>query len=172
MGWLNSIANKLDDMVTNWTISQVESTLDDLQTMMQQVESKSQIREYNTQFLRDVMALKSVDLEDENETLDQNNDIKDEDYTENNSLLSKAIKKWTNDAISLEAAREKIKHFLRKFILFFVSLFVILFHFLKATVTSLFILPITYNQLTTCFTSFVSTNCIGKRKLGNPEVFK
>ena len=71
-----------------------------------------------------------------------------------------------------EAAREKIKHFLRKFILFFVSLFVILFHFLKATVTSLFILPITYNQLTTCFTSFVSTNCIGKRKLGNPEVFK
>ena len=29
----------------------------------------------------------------------------------------------------LEAAREKIKHFLRKFILFFVSLFVILFHF-------------------------------------------
>lgn len=72
----------------------------------------------------------------------------------------------------VEAAREKIKHFLRKFILFFVSLFVILFHFLKATVTSLFILPITYNQLTTCFTSFVSTNCIGKRKLGNPEVFK
>lgn len=49
MGWWNSIANKLDDMVTNWTISQVESTLDDLQTMMQQAESKSQIREYNTQ---------------------------------------------------------------------------------------------------------------------------
>ena len=66
MGWWNSIANKLDDMVTNWTISQVESTLDDLQTMMQQAESKSQIREYNTQFLRDVMALKSVGLKDEN----------------------------------------------------------------------------------------------------------
>ena len=31
-----------------------------------------------------------------------------------------------------EAAREKIKHFLRKFILFFVSLFVILFHFFKS----------------------------------------
>jgi hypothetical protein len=28
-----------------------------------------------------------------------------------------------------EAAREKINHFLRKFILFFVSLFVTLFHF-------------------------------------------
>ena len=43
MGWWNSITNKLDDMVTNWTISQVESTLDDLQTMMQQAENKNQI---------------------------------------------------------------------------------------------------------------------------------
>lgn len=51
MGWWNSITNKLDDMVTNWTISQVESTLDDLQTMMHQVENKNQIREYNMQFL-------------------------------------------------------------------------------------------------------------------------
>ena len=72
----------------------------------------------------------------------------------------------------VEAAREKIKHFLRKFILFFVSLFVILFHFFKSDGDVAFYLPITYNQLTTCFTSFVSTNCIGKRKLGNPEVFK
>ena len=68
MGWWNSITNKLDDMVTNWTISQVESTLDDLQTMMHQVENKNQIREYNMQFLRDVVALKSVHLEDKTET--------------------------------------------------------------------------------------------------------
>ena len=37
-----------------------------------------------------------------------------------------------------EAAREKINHFLRKFILFFVSLFVTLFHFLKSDVTVAF----------------------------------
>lgn len=37
-----------------------------------------------------------------------------------------------------EAAREKIKHFLRKLILFFVSLFVILFHFFKSDVTVAF----------------------------------
>ena len=37
-----------------------------------------------------------------------------------------------------EADREKINHFLRKFILFFVSLFVTLFHFLKSDVTVAF----------------------------------
>ena len=37
-----------------------------------------------------------------------------------------------------EAAREKINHFLRKFILFFVSLFVTIFHFLKSDVTVAF----------------------------------
>ena len=37
-----------------------------------------------------------------------------------------------------EAAREKINHFLRKFVLFFVSLFVTLFHFLKSDVTVAF----------------------------------
>jgi len=37
-----------------------------------------------------------------------------------------------------EAAREKINHFLRKFILFFISLFVTLFHFLKSDVTVAF----------------------------------
>ena len=73
MGWWNSITNKLDDMVTNWTISQVESTLDDLQTMMQQAENKNQIREYNIQFLRDVVALKSVHLEDKTETYKNKN---------------------------------------------------------------------------------------------------
>ena len=39
---------------------------------------------------------------------------------------------------AVEAAREKINHFLRKFILFFVSLFVTLFHFLKSDVTVAF----------------------------------
>jgi|GEM_PF-3062212 len=37
-----------------------------------------------------------------------------------------------------EADREKINHFLRKFILFFVSLFATLFHFLKSDVTVAF----------------------------------
>ena len=37
-----------------------------------------------------------------------------------------------------EAARKKINHFLRKFILFFISLFVTLFHFLKSDVTVAF----------------------------------
>lgn len=41
-------------------------------------------------------------------------------------------------AKSGEADREKINHFLRKFILFFVSLFVTLFHFLKSDVTVAF----------------------------------
>ena len=71
-----------------------------------------------------------------------------------------------------EAAREKINHFLRKFILFFVSLFVTLFHFLKSDVTVAFILPITYDQLAACFTGFVSANRIGKLKLGNPKIFE
>ena len=75
-------------MVTNWTISQVESTLDDLQTMMQQAENKNQIREYNIQFLRDVVALKSVHLEDKTETSKQNNDIiNEEEANENKSLF-------------------------------------------------------------------------------------
>ena len=42
------------------------------------------------------------------------------------------------DVYPCEAAREKINHFLRKFILFFVSLFVTLFHFLKSDVTVAF----------------------------------
>ncbi|WP_127202035.1 hypothetical protein [Neisseria meningitidis] len=41
-------------------------------------------------------------------------------------------------AAMAEADREKINHFLRKFILFFVSLFVTLFHFLKSDVTVAF----------------------------------
>lgn len=73
---------------------------------------------------------------------------------------------------SSEADREKINHFLRKFILFFVSLFVTLFHFLKSDVTVAFILPITYDQLAACFTGFVSANRIGKLKLGNPKIFE
>ena len=102
MGWWNSITNKLDDMVTNWTISQVESTLDDLQTMMHQVENKNQIREYNMQFLRDVVALKSVHLEDKTETSKQNNDIiNEEEANENKSLFSQAMNNIKNNAISL-----------------------------------------------------------------------
>ena len=31
MGFWNSIADKLDDMVNNWTVSQVESALDDIE---------------------------------------------------------------------------------------------------------------------------------------------
>ena len=101
MGWWNSIANKLDDMVTNWTISQVESTLDDLQTMMHQVENKNQIREYNMQFLRDVVALKTVHLEDKTETLKQNNDIiNEEEANENKSLFSQAMNNIKNNAIA------------------------------------------------------------------------
>ena len=73
---------------------------------------------------------------------------------------------------SFEADREKINHFLRKFILFFVSLFVTLFHFLKSDVTVAFILPITYDQLAACFTGFVSANRIGKLKLCDAEVFE
>ena len=98
MGWWNSITNKLDDMVTNWTISQVESTLDDLQTMMHQVENKNQIREYNMQFLRDVVALKSVHLEDKTETSKQNNDIiNEEEVNENKALFSQAMNNIKNN---------------------------------------------------------------------------
>jgi hypothetical protein len=42
------------------------------------------------------------------------------------------------DVGKAEADREKINHFLRKFILFFVSLFATLFHFLKSDVTVAF----------------------------------
>ena len=76
------------------------------------------------------------------------------------------------DVGKAEADREKINHFLRKFILFFVSLFVTLFHFLKSDVTVAFILPITYDQLAACFTGFVSANRIGKLKLCDAEVFE
>lgn len=46
--------------------------------------------------------------------------------------------KGSSETLYSEAAREKINHFLRKFILFFVSLFVTLFHFLKSDVTVAF----------------------------------
>lgn len=42
----------------------------------------------------------------------------------------------------------------------------------KATIPSLFILPITYDQLAACFTGFVSANRIGKLKLCDAEVFE
>ena len=42
----------------------------------------------------------------------------------------------------------------------------------KATIPSLFILPITYDQLAACFTGFVSANRIGKLKRGDAEVFE
>ena len=45
MGFWNSIADKLDDMVNNWTMSQVESALDDMEKFMGQLETKTQIRE-------------------------------------------------------------------------------------------------------------------------------
>ena len=78
MGFWNSIADKLDDMVNNWTMSQVESALDDIEKFMGQLETKTQIREYNKQYLRDVMALKSVHVEVKTETDEQINDIQNE----------------------------------------------------------------------------------------------
>ena len=52
--------------------------------------------------------------------------------------IHKIKTKDTRRRLKFEAAREKINHFLRKFILFFVSLFVTLFHFLKSDVTVAF----------------------------------
>ena len=85
---------------------------------------------------------------------------------------AKSEQKNIMNGLDVEAAREKINHFLRKFILFFVALFATLFHFLKSDVTVAFYLPITYDQLTACFTGFVSANRIGKLKLGNPKIFE
>ncbi|MGP1489328.1 MAG: hypothetical protein ACTTIX_08970 [Peptoanaerobacter stomatis] len=101
MGFWNSIADKLDDMVNNWTMSQVESALDDIEKFMGQLETKTQIREYNKQYLRDVMALKSVHVEVKTETDEQINDIQNEKETENESITAKLIKKMKNDAVEL-----------------------------------------------------------------------
>lgn len=101
MGFWNSIADKLDDMVNNWTMSQVESALDDIEKFMGQLETKTQIREYNKQYLRDVMALKSVHVEVKTETDEQINDIQNEKETENESITAKLIEKMKNDAVEL-----------------------------------------------------------------------
>ena len=42
----------------------------------------------------------------------------------------------------------------------------------KATLPSLFILPITYDQFSTGFTSFISSDRISQFKLSDTEIFK
>ena len=72
-----------------------------------------------------------------------------------------------------EAACEKLRWFLRKSVLFFVALSAIFFHFfIKATLPSLFYLPIAYGQLAACLAGFAPADGIGQFKLGNAEVFE
>lgn len=72
-----------------------------------------------------------------------------------------------------EAACEKLRWFLRKSVLFFVALSATFFHFfIKATLPSLFYLPIAYGQLAACLAGFAPADGIGQFKLGNAEVFE
>jgi hypothetical protein len=62
---------------------------------------------------------------------------------------------------------------LRKSVLFFVALSATFFHFfIKATLPSLFYLPIAYGQLAACLAGFAPADGIGQFKLGNAEVFE
>ena len=57
--------------------------------------------------------------------------------------------------------------------MFFVALSAIFFHFfIKATLPSLFYLPIAYGQLAAYLAGFAPADGIGQFKLGNAEVFK